>query len=220
MKAKFIFEGRNRNFEFDKEDTLKDIIIKNTLLDIDDFNFKFNGKLLEPKELLDSQLGLREDVEEIEINVEKKMKQSMESNSANMNINSKPEQKESFLNKTIKNGFGFLSKKVLGHGQKENSERKSIKKNTKIINEESNNIKEPLSLEMGEKNEDTNDNENNKDQVLITNENLDLEKNKIEPKKIYDGDEDSEFILDFTDSYKFFIKSNLILFIQNALILT
>ena len=220
MKAKFIFEGRNRNFEFDKEDTLKDIIIKNTLFDIDDFNFKFNGKLLEPKELLDSQLGLREDVEEIEINVEKKMKQSMESNSANMNINSKPEQKESFLNKTIKNGFGFLSKKVLGHGQKENSERKSIKKNTKIINEESNNIKEPLSLEMGEKNEDTNDNENNKDQVLITNENLDLEKNKIEPKKIYDGDEDSEFILDFTDSYKFFIKSNLILFIQNALILT
>ena len=93
MKAKFIFEGRNRNFEFDKEDTLKDIIIKNTLFDIDDFNFKFNGKLLEPKELLDSQLGLREDVEEIEINVEKKMKQSMESNSANMNINSKPEQK-------------------------------------------------------------------------------------------------------------------------------
>ena len=87
MKAKFIFEGRNRNFDFDKEDTLKDIITKNTLLDIDDFNFKFNGKLLEPKELLDSQLGLREDVEEIEINVEKKMKQGICSNSMTYELN-------------------------------------------------------------------------------------------------------------------------------------
>ena len=67
MKAKFIFEGRNRNFEFDKEDTLKDIIIKNTLLDIDDFNFKFNGKLLEQKELLDSQLGLREMLKKLKL---------------------------------------------------------------------------------------------------------------------------------------------------------
>ena len=218
MKAKFIFKGRNITVDFDKEDTLKDIIIKKTLLDVDDFNFKFNGKLLDPKELCFFQLGLgEEDVEEIEINVEKK--QSTESAGSNANINSNPGKKESYFS-IATSGIGILRKKVFGGNKRENSERKSIKKITNVISDESNNIKEPLSLEMGVKNEDTNDNENNKEQVLITNENLNLEKNKIESKNKYVCDEDSEFILDFTDSYKFFIKSNLILFIQNALILT
>ena len=58
MKASFIYEGRILDIQFNKKDKAKDVInhfINKTLLNKDDLNFKFNGKILDPELSLVSQ---------------------------------------------------------------------------------------------------------------------------------------------------------------------
>ena len=238
MKAKFIYQGKNLDVQFNKNDKAKDVInhfINKTFLDLNDLNFKYNNKKINPELTLCSQLNLLNDVQEIEINVEKKVKEVTDSHIANVNINGVQEQvvvpKGKSVLDVLETGFNFFKKRAkkllfLYNGKiiDENDRRKSFNQVANADSKERN-VMDIVAIEM-EENEEQNENDENKEELkLLPNDNQqdDNIQNELEEKnKDNDNDNDdnsSDFIMDYTDSYKFFFKFNGFLFLQQIIIL-
>ena len=224
MKASFIYEGRILDIQFNKKDKAKDVInhfINKTLLNKDDLNFKFNGKILDPELSLVSQLNLADDAEEIEIEIDVEKKQQADSHIVNVNLNGVQEQVvvpkgQGFLESV----FNFVKKRAkrvyfLYNGRiiDENDRRKSF---NQVANADSRqrNVMDIVAMEIDENEEDKNNNENKRETKLLPKENQpEIKNDEAQPLKNVE-DDDENYIIDFTGSYRFFIKLNLILFFQ------
>ena len=191
MKASFIYEGRILDIQFNKKDKAKDVInhfINKTLLNKDDLNFKFNGKILDPELSLVSQLNLADDVEEIEIEIDVEKKQQADSHIVNVNLNGVQEQVvvpkgQGFLESV----FNFVKKRAkrvyfLYNGRiiDENDRRKSF---NQVANADSRqrNVMDIVAMEIDENEEDKNNNENKRETKLLPKE----DQPEIKKKKIF-----------------------------------
>lgn len=214
MKAKFLYEEGVWDIQFQRDDKAKDVINrfinKNPNLDINNLTFTLYNKPIDPEESFVSQFEISEEIKEIEIEVGKKINDAnshmvnlqIDGEEHNIEVPQGEDVKETVLSKV----GGFLRKRLkrltwLYNGKIIDPERKTF---NQLANEQSKNSNSMkiLAVDLGD------DEENENEQELIN-------KSKNDPST--QGNELAH-IFDYTGSYKFFIKLNLLLLIQFIII--